>query len=354
MKVRSLTFLVPASFLRDFSQITPFIHDVINEVSKKYNLDVWSLRLAINPQNLRNLISFIDFLDGVSEHFDYYAVPVVYNSSFDIDLIISLLKDYDKMFFSMFGGYSSFKAFRDLLVSVGNKLSLDCFIRLSFSVDNPIITPYFPSASAGKDIMLTASFLYVNDLLEAVKRSRSISETIFRCFKRVEEFVIEIANYLKINSIVFDLSISPWMEESVVDLIEVYGGIKFNDIGTLNSIYQINKSIMEVTSKGEFFIGFNELMLPYAEDLRLMLLGSKGVISAYDLLHLSSVCVAGFDMAVLPKINMDLLDLFLLDVYSLLKAKSKPCGFRIVLSDREYGDNIDLGFLGRVPIMKLH
>lgn len=331
----------------------PMISDVVGEASKKYGLDVWSLRLAIDPQSIVDALQFIDYLDEVSESFNYYAIPILCDSHFNFDLIVQMLSNYDKLFFSMFGGLREFKVFKDLLVYVGGRLPLESFVKLSFSFGGPILTPYFPSASAGKDIMVTASMLYVDDLLNAIKSGKSISEVISNCSRHVSNFIAEISNYLRINLIGLDASISPWMDESVVDLIECFGGVRFGDIGTLNSIYWINELIVDVVSKGNFFTGYNELMLPYAEDSKLMLLGGEGLISAYDLLHLSSVCVAGFDMAVLPRMDEKSLNMFFMDAYSILKAKGKPCGFRVILSDNVYGDIVDLGFIGRAPVIKL-
>ncbi|MEM0085262.1 MAG: DUF711 family protein [Candidatus Methanomethylicia archaeon] len=354
MKVRSLTFLVPIRFLRDFSQIAPFIRSFVDEISKRHGLDIWSLRLAVDPQIPNEVNRFIDFLDEVSEDFNYYAIPIFCDNTLDFDLIVSLLSNYNKLFISMFGGLSEFKVFRDLLMYIKDKLPLESFVRLSFSIDGPIITPYFPSASAGKDVMILASMLYVNDLLNAVRNGQSISKVILKCSNRVREFMAEITGYLKINSMGLDISISPWMEESVVDLIEAFGGVKFGGIGTLSSIFRINESIKSIASSEDFYVGYNELMLPYAEDSKLMLLGGEGLISAYDLLHLSSVCVAGFDMIVLPKMSRELVNMLFMDIYSVLKSKGKPCGVRLILSDGVYGDMVDLGFIGSAPVMRLN
>lgn len=354
MKVRSLTFLVPIRFLRDFSQITPFLRSFVETTSKRYGLDIWSFRLAIDPQIPNEISRFIDFLDEVSEDFNYYAIPIFCDNTLDFNLIVSLLSNYDKLFISMFGGLNEFKVFRDLLMYIKDKLPLESFVKLSFSIGGPIITPYFPSASASKDVMILASMLYVNDLLNAVKNGKSISEVILQCSNRVREFMTEVASYLKIDSMGLDISISPWMEESVVDLIEAFSSVKFGGIGTLSSIFRINELIMKIASSEDFYVGYNELMLPYAEDSKLMLLGGEGLISAYDLLHLSSVCVAGFDMVVLPKMNRELVNLFFMDIYSILKSKGKPCGVRLILSDNVYGDIVNLGFIGSAPVIKLN
>ncbi|MEM0265594.1 MAG: hypothetical protein QXP13_06385, partial [Candidatus Methanomethylicia archaeon] len=142
MKVRSLTFLVPIRFLRDFSQIAPFIRSFVDEISKRHGLDIWSLRLAVDPQIPNEVNRFIDFLDEVSEDFNYYAIPIFCDNTLDFDLIVSLLSNYNKLFISMFGGLSEFKVFRDLLMYIKDKLPLESFVRLSFSIDGPIITPY--------------------------------------------------------------------------------------------------------------------------------------------------------------------------------------------------------------------
>ncbi|MEM2137005.1 MAG: DUF711 family protein [Candidatus Methanomethylicia archaeon] len=353
MKVRSLTFHVPIRFLKDFSIKVPIIRDVVKDVSMKHGLDVWSFRLAVDPQRLRDLFNFIDFIDDISDIFDYYAIPIKIDETAEIDLIVNLLRDYEKLFLSLSGGFNEFLFFRDILFKVKDKLCLESFVKLSFTFGGYLLTPYFPSASAGDSIIISASMLYVDALIDAVKHGISLSEAILNCVKHVKSFLIDVADQLSVRSIGLDLSISPWMNESVVDLIEVFGGISFGGIGTRSSIYGINECLRFASSREHSSIGFNELMLPYAEDSKLMILGGEGLLSAYDLLSLSSVCVAGFDMVVLPNMDKAPLDLFLRDVYSVLSVKGRPCGVRVILSDGVYGDVADLGFIGKAPVLKL-
>ena len=353
LKVRSLTFLIPSKFLRDFSVIFGFIQDIVHEASKSFGLDVWTMRLAVDPQNFRDLPRLVEFLNDVSEPFNYYAIPLMCNSSINVDHIVDLLGDFDKLFISLYGGLDQLRVFRDLLIAIRGKLPLEAFVKVSFSVGGNIVTPYFPSASAGSTPMLSASLLYVKSLIDGLNSGFPMLNTILDCVKRVKGLLTYLAEHFKFPLVGLDLSISPWMEESVVDLLEVFGNVKFGDIGTLKSIYDVNEVLKHAASMEPSSIGFNEIMLPYAEDSKLMLLGSEGKLSAYDLLRYSSICVAGFDMAVLPRMDDGLLTRFLLDVYSTLSVKGRPNGIRVILSDGDYGDIADLGFIGKAPVMKL-
>jgi uncharacterized protein (UPF0210 family) len=353
LRVRSLTFLIPSKFLKDFSAISGFVRDVVGEASKSFGLDVWTLRLAVDPQSFRNLPELVEFLDDVSEPFNYYAIPLMCNSSLNVDYVADLLGDFDKLFISLYGGLDQLRVFRDLLIAIRRKLPLEAFVKVSFSVGGNIITPYFPSASAGSSPMLSASLLYVKTLIEGLNNGVTMLNTILDCVKRVKGFITYLAECFKFPLVGLDLSISPWMDESVVDLLEVFGNVRFGGVGTLKSIYDVNGVLKHAASMEPSSIGFNELMLPYAEDSKLMQLGFEGKLSAYDLLRYSSICVAGFDMAVLPRMDDDLLTRFLLDVYSTLSVKGRPNGIRVVLSDGDYGDVADLGFLGKAPVMKL-
>lgn len=134
-------------------------------------------------------------------------------------------------------------------------------------------------------------------------------------------------------------------------LIECLSGTTLGDIGTLEAIDFLNKSLQSVIEEHALNVtGYNEVMLPYGEDSRLMSLGKQGLLDLYDFISFASVCVAGVDMVVLPKVSN--LGVILKDIYAVLNAKKKPSGIRVVVTDAQPLEMIDLEKFGKVPVIK--
>ncbi|HDO19987.1 MAG TPA: DUF711 family protein [Candidatus Bathyarchaeota archaeon] len=354
MRIRALTLMVDAKFIKEFTENPHILEKAFKSCQNEMNIPIWSKRLAVNPVETSKLEQIAENFTDLGDVIDFYAVPLKLKSESEIGEVANILYRYNKLFVSIYGGLRELKLYKKLLEEIKSKFPYEIFIKVSFSIGRPIFTPYFPSAAAisgRKD--LAAALLYVNDIIESLKNSKSLMETIKNCTLRAIELLKYLCKLLGFNGFGIDISISPWMNESVAKLIELYGNLKFNDPGTHYTILKLNELLKNVWGEVASCVGFNEIMLPYAEDKLLMNYGMAGSITAYDLLSLASVCVAGFDMIPLPKMSNTDLNNLLVDIYSILKMKAKCSGVRIIPTEAKPGETVNLGFIGDVPVLKL-
>jgi len=208
--------------------------------------------------------------------------------------------------------------------------------RMAVSAGGGLVhTPYFPASSArpGEKI-LAASILYPSDVDPSDFRG-----SIARAFRYVERAMPWAA---------IDYSMSPWMDESVAGLLERISGSALVGPGSMHAISEVNRAIRE--SAGPTAIGFNEIMLPVEEDSRMKEMARDGSIRVADLLRLSSVCVAGVDMAVVSA-GLEVLRRLLLDARSVALSARKPLGVRLIPVDEPPGTQVQLGRFGRATVI---
>ncbi|MCD6105872.1 MAG: DUF711 family protein, partial [Thermoplasmata archaeon] len=120
--------------------------------------------------------------------------------------------------------------------------------------------------------------------------------------------------------------------------------------GIMYVIWRINEAVWD--GMDDMSIGYNELMLPLAEDNVLKERGREG-LRATDLLRMTAACVAGLDMVVLPgDIDAGILKGLILDQYAIREVKGRPMGTRlIVYPGASVGDVVPLGIFGDVPVI---
>jgi len=211
--------------------------------------------------------------------------------------------------------------------------------------DDVFLTPYFPDSSSRGVRGVGLAFLYP-DVIDASSLDK-LAGSIKRAFNVFDEIAVMLEKSLG-YTVLIDYSLSPWMERSVAGLIESLGysalGPGFN-----YAIYAINKIIWEYMNKGRA-TGFNEVMLPYAEDSKLIEYGGRNLITARDFTRYASTCVAGIDMLVLPS-SVEKLARLIMDAYSLSKIKSRPLALRVIPVNEEPGEKIRLGKFGEVFVI---
>jgi len=208
--------------------------------------------------------------------------------------------------------------------------------------EEPLQTPYFPdSTSVNGGIGL--SFLYPGFIMKNLEHGLTWA---FDKFKRI---VGNLTSYLEAKGfrIFVDYSLSPWMEESVIDLLQRMGYPALQP-GFNYGILLLNEEIWRIMDK--YAAGFNEVMLPYAEDNGLKKLGENGLIKARDLLLYAATCVSGPDMLVIPADEKKLAG-FIKDVYSVYAIKRRPLATRLIPVSGKSGDKISLGRFGETPVI---
>lgn len=147
-----------------------------------------------------------------------------------------------------------------------------------------------------------------------------------------------------------DHSISPWMDDGATRLLEYLSDEKFWRPGIIEGIMRINTVLDQLAETHDNIRGFNEVMLPYAEDRYLMELGEEGLIRVRDLLTLSMICVAVPDMLVLPDRHDDLVSLVKASLL-LARLTNRTKAPRIIVANGEPGDHVVLGKFGSASIL---
>lgn len=316
-------------------------------------LEVWTKRLALAPFPASELSNVAGLVEDLAKSM-LVAVPAKVRDRTDVETIVKALDDNDDLFTSIRGGLDELMLFAALLRKAFSELGPDACTRISFTLGE-ILTPYFPSASAPRGkVGIAASMLYADDVKSALTSGIGAEEVVERSYARANELLRTVSNALNVENYGVDLSLSPWMGESVARLVEEMGGGEFGGPGSHYAVYELNAAINSVASSQEVkAVGFNEVMLPYAEDSRLLELGAQGKLTAYSLLSFAPVCVAGLDMVVIPYRGEEELERFLKDVYAVLSNKGRPSGIRVVLAQEEAGDVLELKRFGKVTVMRL-
>ncbi|MGC9177802.1 MAG: DUF711 family protein [Conexivisphaera sp.] len=203
--------------------------------------------------------------------------------------------------------------------------------RVAVSAGGELVhTPYFPVSSAAPGrTTVAASLLYPSDV-----DPRSIDSSMESAFRRAEQAAPGVA---------FDYSLSPWMDESVADLVRGISGSPVGGPGSMHAVATLNRAIRGHAGRGA--VGFNEVMLPVEEDSRLKEMAREGSLRAYDLLRMASICVAGVDMAVVSAGSEEVRG-FLLDARAVALSARKPLGVRLIPVEDPPGTEVDLGRFG--------
>jgi len=210
----------------------------------------------------------------------------------------------------------------------------------------PLETPYYPLSTSSGVPGLGLSYLYVDLMQELL--SGGLSPAGLAGMLSAPASLLAKAGF----RVTADYSLSPWMEDSVAALIKKFFGTLPPALGVNYAVAELNRAIQAVMRQANTPpSGFNEVMLPYAEDSTLKELGRLGRLSVKDLLTYSASCVAGPDMAVVPW-DVESLTALIKDAYAIHVAKRKALGVRVVPVTEDAGATVDLGMFGEVPVIR--
>ncbi len=213
--------------------------------------------------------------------------------------------------------------------------------RIAVAIHNePIRTPYFPdSTSYALGWTYGLAYLY-NDLME--KHVKGVLR--FEDFLDMLEKPLSIIRSRGFTAFT-DLSLSPWMSDSTARLIMNVSKTGLFEPGFLSAVRFLNKIISELAAHIAWVTGFNEVMLPYAEDEVLIDAGCRGRVKAQDFLLASIACVAGLDMLIVPADRESLAN-YILDAYTVWLTKKKPMALRAIPINGSIGSKVRLGKFG--------
>ncbi len=224
--------------------------------------------------------------------------------------------------------------------------------RFAVTVPGHVETAYFPAgASLGSTTGLSASLLYPR-LLEG-RNLYAAFDDLADAAAALEDALMKTADRLGLEYRGIDLSLSPWMDESAARVVEeAAGGACICEPAAAAAVAEIEE-LIEDTCLDIECTGFNQVMLPPAEDNVLKERAAQGALDASLLLSLSHSCVAGLDMAVLPRTQWGREEahaaVAVLAVAS--RHKSKPLGLRVIAVDKQPGDRVELPRFGETPVI---
>ena len=313
--------------------------DILNTVKTyllKNDVRVWTFRVAYPPgHRWSSGESVCDKHMAVAYHADA--------CSLDVDDLLTYLSTCPK-------GYAAIKL--DDVGCVENVVRAILKVsetnpsyatRVGFSIGGFVETPYFPLATSFRE-GIGAAFRFTD--ITSGKRPREWVGEVANYVSSLGDLIERAAEEAGTTYLGLDLSLSPWMEESVVPTIEAASGVPFPLPGTVHGLRTVNDALAEAgESSGHRMIGFNEVMLAVGEDSELMRLSEAGSLRLSHLISLLPYCLVGVDMVVVDK-DDDLVRGIVMDAVTAQRVKNRVVGVRLIAVEGGYAD---LDMFGRVP-----
>ncbi|MEM3758839.1 MAG: DUF711 family protein [Saccharolobus sp.] len=329
MLIRALTI-----FTNDFSTIEENIN-TLNSINESY---IWSKRLSLppTPRDI-SLSKLLELLPEKNNSILFSLVNLRDNDKRIVE-IKDVLKSHDKVYAHVLvRNVEMLKELAKFIISLEPEEATR--FALLFN-DDFLTTPYFPTSTANTVYnSFGISLLYVKEF-----KDQKVSEA----FSNAENIGKNLEKKLGMKFLGIDISLSPWMEDSVGEIIENKSGKIFN-ISNLWNIAEINRQIFESAWKNRITpIGFSELMLPVAEDNILKERVKEGSLTIKDLLLMTYVCVAGIDMVGVYS-DLSTYENLLKAIYYIQYIKRRPVGIRLIPTQ---GGSVLTKMFGEIPEVK--
>ncbi len=367
--VRALTYHIPPSKnMHVEDALEHFIEDSekLKKIEDSSKAKIWTKRavfpqLSYKMEELPKISTRVE--EGLADSgIDYAVIPLGAQDPTKVaDFLSESLSNTSKIFFNVKAGDLNENPSKLELISMARLIKRiyeiagpEACTKFAIAYGGPPETPYFPDSVSNRK-GISACLRYAGSLQDKLSSSNegSLDEILFSLLYPIAQDIRLASLDQDLEFIGIDSSLSPWMDESVARVIEILSGTIFGGPGTLNAIHKLNISISNL-SKHFNITGFNEVMLPLAEDNRLKELGASGSLSAMDLVSMISVSVAGLDMVILPSSVKDrnLAELFR-DAMVLAYRKGKPIGIRVILADAPPYEWVNLGRFPKAPVIPL-
>lgn len=329
--VRALTLHIKSPGTRRGEAIQ--ILETLKRSLETGGVPVWTLRISFSED--------FDWKD-VAEYCEAEVLLAAYHKSVEdvkAQELVEYLTKCARGYATILASAMDLELLPKLYLELSKALDEDYFTRVGVSYGSYVQTPYFPISTALGD-SVSVAYRYI-DVLLSTEPKQWVSAT-YELAKRVSHLLEDKAGEVGLR-VYHDLSVSPWMAESSVDVVERLGAV-FPRVGTLEAIHRVNSMLAEAARRVAS-TGFNELMLPVAEDDRLKELVREGELRIEDLVSLSAACVAGLDMVAVPREYGYLKSLFA-DTYTVFSIKRRPYGVRIIPTDKPV---VSLSRFGDLP-----
>ncbi len=342
------------------SELVDRIEEVFSKMKKatsRLGLEVWTFRLSLPVLERVDHNIIADVSGKLSRIAAKYGILV---SGLNIDNpqtsivreIIDALTITSNVYASILvRDLEDFKPYVEVLYERTG--SWQVFTRLALVFPERPLTPYFPVSTTinGKE-GFTIALRYVDIVMEAV--SGGNEDNITEYFRRIEQISHQLEEETGLNYLGTDISLSPWMEESVGELVEYINNKPLPEPGTAWAINWLETYIESKASEaGLTTTGFNQLMLAVGEDNILKQRALEGKLRLRDLALLSAYCVAGVDMAAfsVAEVGKHSLLRLLHDTYVASRVKKRPLGIRLIPSINRSGSTIGSKRFGYIPVL---
>ncbi len=354
MKIRAVTAFFNNKFLAE-----EHCNDLLEKMEKAMKVKaprpVWTWRISFPPLPKEcDPIKIAEIGSRIAEDLDVLVAPLHLDSS---DARLPKLAEamgYPEVFSSIrVKSIEGVVRAANVIYDVFSLHGEEALTRLAVIFGEWPLTPYFPASvnTRGK-IGVGGALLYPNEIDDVLWKNSL--NNLSNIVKEIEEYLVKVSDAINADYYGIDLSISPWMEESVAKIIEKMCGEKLPNPGSMYAIFTLNNIINMLARKSNIKItGFNEVMLPLGEDDVLKERGLEGKIKLNHLISYSSICVAGLDMAAVSINEVDLRKLvnILQDVYAISMLRGKNIGVRIILSSANVGDKVFFERFGWIPVI---
>jgi hypothetical protein len=306
---------------KNYDEIRELI-SLIKRTATDRNLNVWTWRVATDADYDWKYIAELCNSDLLIAAFHKDI------NGLDLDDLVKYLKNCKNGFASIkISDIKSTDKTINAFAYLIRCISREDFARLGFVIGDFIETPYFPLATSFRE-GFSVALRYV-DILRSNESRKWLKEAI-NYINKLNEDLEYVSSVSGIKFLGFDLSLSPWMSESVVEVIEKITGTVFASPGTASGVFKLNQLINEIASETSIrTLGFNEVMLPVGEDSLLMRRVREGSVTLKDLSFLSSYCLAGVDMVAIRPDPIKIRGI-ISDLIAASTLKGRPLGFRAI------------------------
>ncbi len=325
-------------------------------LEERLDVKPWTLRVTLPPAPLdgrqasRIIREAVEALGGL-ERGVLYSLLHVDAGAVEAGDVVSVLGLGDNVYASAYTPVAT-DAAAELLYTV-SRAGPGIATRFALTVPGPLETPYLPAGSSrGATTGLTAALLYPR-LLEG-RNLYAAFDDLSDVAAELEEALTGIAEELGLEYRGLDLSLSPWMDDSVARIVEEVSGSSICGLGAAAAVAEIEELIGDTCLDVEC-TGYNQIMLAVAEDNVLKERGREGCLTVQRLLHLSTACVAGVDMAPvsLSEWNSEEAKRLIADLAVAARLKEKPLAARIIAVDAAPGETVKLPRFGEAPVLRL-
>lgn len=337
----------PRAWARD--EVEEVFREAVIEVDEAYRrlvragFTVLSKRVVFPKIPAEIYCDVPSYIEGLVPRDYYVSLGPVHVGEVGEDVIISVVH---RGYYTSIAGSVADNALR--VSRIIHRLSVEDPVyptRLAVAIGGDVPeAPYFPLTRSSGEAGIGISFLYPEII------DYYMEHGLRKTMKLLRETTRRIRSLLYDKRLIIDYTISPWMDNTVAGRLEKLCNCRLDENGFLHAIRVATSIIRHAAAASRWSGGFNEVMLPLAEDNRLKEAALEGRLRARDFLLYSTVCVAGPDMLAVPR-GVRALASYIRDAAAIASALKKPLGLRVVAADADPGEEIELGRFGKTPII---